>query len=186
MRMRTGTGVALCLGITLATAAGFSAEQEKRASPHEQVSAIIGGKKLKIEYGRPLKKGRTIFGIAGGGSDPLVPFGAVWRTGADEATVLTTDGDLTIGTVKVPKGTYALFTIPAEKEWTLVINKVAKQWGSFKHDPKQDLGRTPMTVSAAPAPVEQFTIAIEVPGKKSGTLKMSWDSTVASVAIAAP
>ena len=182
MRMRTGIGVTLCLGSMLATAAGYSAEQEKRASPHEQVSAIIGGKKIKIEYGRPLKKGRSIFG----GGDPLVPFGAVWRTGADEATTITTDGDLTIGTVKVPKGTYALFTIPGEKEWTLVINKVAKQWGSFKHDPKQDLGRTPMTVSAAAAPVEQFTITVEVPGKKTGTLKMSWDTTVAAVAIAAP
>lgn len=180
--MRTGTGVALGLGMMLATAAGYSAEQEKRASPHEQVSAIIGGKKLKIEYGRPFKKGRVLFGSG----DALVPFGAVWRTGADEATTLTTDGDLTIGTVKVPKGTYALFTIPGEKEWTLVVNKVAKQWGSFKHDPKQDLGRTPMTVSTAPAPVEQFTIAIEVPGKKSGTLKMSWDTTVASVSIAVP
>ena len=90
-----------------------------------------------------------------------------------------------IGGLKVPKGEYALFTIPTEKQWTLVVNKTAKQWGAFKYDAAQDLGRVPMTVTAATKPVEQFTIEL-VPAGKQVTLKMSWDKTVASVAIAQP
>lgn len=177
--MRKVMSVALGLCIVLTAVTAVRAESEKRASPHEKVSAVIGGKKVTIDYGRPSKKGRVIFG-------ELVPLKEVWRTGADEATTLTTDGDLTIGGLKVPKGTYALFTIPAEKEWTLVINKVSKQWGAFKYDQKQDLGRVPMKVAESPAPVEMFTIAVEAQPPKAGTLKLSWDKTVASVAITAP
>jgi hypothetical protein len=152
--------------------------EEKRASPHATVTAALAGKKITVSYGRPSMKGRTIFG-------GLVPWGQVWRTGANEATTLTTEADLVIGGLKVPKGEYALFTIPTEKQWTLVINKTAKQWGAFKHDAAQDLGRVPMTVAASAKPVEQFTIEL-VPAGKQLTLKLSWDKTVASVAIAQP
>lgn len=145
-------------------------------SPHVDVSANLGGKKITISYGRPSVKGRAIFG-------GLVPWGQVWRTGADEATKLTTEADIVIGGLKVPKGEYALFTIPTEKAWTLVVNKTATQWGAFKHDAKQDLGRVPMTVTAGTKPAEQFTIEL-VPAGKQLTLKLSWDKTVASVAIA--
>ncbi len=152
--------------------------QEKRASPHADVSAPLAGKKITVSYGRPYVKGRAIFGT-------LVPWGQVWRTGADEATTFITEADVVIGGLKVPKGEYALFTIPTEKQWTLVVNKTAKQWGAFKYDAAQDLGRVPMTVAAAAKPVEQFTIEL-VPAGKQVTLKMSWDKTVASVAIAQP
>lgn len=152
--------------------------EDKRASPHADVNATLGGKKLTISYGRPYMKGRAIFG-------GLVPWGQVWRTGADEATTFTTEADVVIGGLKVPKGEYALFTIPTEKQWTLVVNKTAKQWGAFKYDAAQDLGRVPMTVAAAAKPVEQFTIEM-VPAGKQLTLKLSWDKTVASVAIAQP
>jgi hypothetical protein len=161
----------------LALAAPGHAE-EKRASPHAEASASLGGKKITISYGRPYAKGRAIFG-------GLVPYGEVWRTGADEATVLTTEADIVVGGLKVPKGEYALFTVPTEKAWTLVLNKTAKQWGAFKYDVKQDLGRVPMTVAANPKPVEQFTIEL-VPSGKQMTLKLSWDKTAASVAIAQP
>lgn len=144
-----------------------------RVSPHEKVTATISGKKVTIEYGRPSMKGRQIFG-------KLVPYGEVWRTGADEATTLTTEGDLMIGSLHVPAGTYSLFTIPTEKEWTLVINKQAKQWGAFKYDSKVDLGRAPMKVSRGPK-TEQFTIAIEPRGSNEATLKMMWEETVASI-----
>ena len=90
-----------------------------------------------------------------------------------------------VGGLKVPKGEYSLFTIPTEKQWTLVLNKTAKQWGAFKYDAAQDLGRVPMTVAAANKPVEQFTIEM-VPTGKQVTLKLSWDKTVASVVIAQP
>lgn len=152
--------------------------EEKRASPHAEVTASLAGKKLTISYGRPYVKGRAIFG-------GLVPWGEVWRTGADEATTFTTETDVVIGGLKVPKGEYSLFTVPTEKQWTLVVNKTAKQWGAFKYDVAQDLGRAPMTVAAAAKPVEQFTIEL-VPAGKQVTLKLSWDKTVASVAIAQP
>jgi hypothetical protein len=164
------------VGLTAVHASVTRAEKE-RASPHEEVSATVGGKKITIAYGRPFKKGRDIFGA-------LVPWGQVWRTGADEATTLTTDGDVTIGDLKVPKGSYALFTIPGQKEWQLIVNKTAKQWGAYSYNAKDDLGKTALKVAAAPAPVEQLTISIEpAAGGKKGTLKIAWDKTVASVGI---
>jgi hypothetical protein len=175
--MRKVLSLVFCLSILFIATRAILAEQAKRASPHEQVSAVFDGKKVTIDYGRPLKKGREIFG-------KLVPFGAVWRTGADEATTLSTEVNLNIGGLKVPKGTYSLFTLPTEKEWTLIVNKNPKQWGAYSYDPAQDLGRTKLTVGAAPSVVEQFTIALDAQGKK-GTLKLSWDKTVASIAVSA-
>ena len=161
---------------TLAIAAALTAPAvAQRASPHETVSATVGGAKITIEYGRPYAKGRKIMG-------GLVPFGQVWRTGADEATTLTSDADLQIGSLKVPKGMYALFTLPGQASWQLIVNTVAKQWGAFKYDASTDLGRTDMKVSAAAKPIEQFTIAIEPSGSK-GVLRMSWENTVATVEI---
>jgi hypothetical protein len=151
---------------------------DKRASPHGDVTAALAGKKVTVSYGRPYMKGRAIFG-------GLVPWGEVWRTGADEATTFTTETDVVIGGLKVPKGEYALFTIPTEKRWTLVLNKTARQWGAFKYDATQDLGRVPMAVASLARPVEQFTIEM-VPAGKQVTLKLSWDKTAASVAIAQP
>jgi hypothetical protein len=152
--------------------------EDKRASPHTDVTATLAGKKITVSYGRPYVKGRAIFG-------GLVPWDEVWRTGADEATTFTTEADVVIGGLKVPKGEYALFTIPAKKQWTLVLNKTAKQWGAFKYDAKQDLGRAPMTVASTAKPVEQFTVEL-VPAGKQLTLKLSWDKTVASVAVTHP
>lgn len=152
------------------------ATEQERVSPHESVSAMINGKNVTIEYGRPYKKEREIFG-------GLVPLGEVWRTGADEATTLATDGDLMVGTLHVPAGEYSLFTIPGESAWTLIVNKTAEQWGAFSYDASQDLGRAEMTVSALSAPVEQFTIAIEPTNGSEGVLKMTWDQTEASIGL---
>ena len=111
-----------------------------------------------------------------GGS--LVPYGQVWRTGADEATVLTTTKDLMLGSLHVPAGTYALFTLPEEKGWKLIVNKTAKQWGAFKYDAGTDLGRVDMKVEKTAQPVEQFTITID-----NSTLKMAWENTQISVPV---
>lgn len=162
--------------IAAVSLAGSARAERQRASPHADVAATLAGKKVTVSYGRPYMKGRVIFG-------GLVPWDQVWRTGADEATTFTTEADVVIGGLKVPKGEYALFTIPTEKQWTLVVNKTAKQWGAFKYDAAQDLGRAPMTVTASTKPVEQFTIEM-VPAGKQLTLKLSWDKTVATVAIA--
>jgi hypothetical protein len=161
----------LALGVTTVTPA-----QAPRKSPHESTFIEVGGHKITITYGRPYMNKRTIFG-------GLVPYNEVWRTGADEATTLRTDVDLDINGLKVPKGVYALFTIPKENAWTLIVNKTAKQWGAFSYKEATDLGRTDMTVSKADSPVEQFTISLTPEGSSGATLKMAWEKTVASVPI---
>lgn len=181
--MRKFIRVALCLSLitaaSLAVTSFVRAAEEKRASPHEQTTLTLGGKKITVEYGRPFKKGRDIFG-------GLVPWDQVWRTGADEATTLATDADIVIGSLKVPKGKYSLFTMPVGKgkEWTLIVNKEFDQWGAYKYDRTKDLGRTSLKVDAAPASTEQLTIALEAQGdQKSATFKIIWDKTVASTTL---
>ena len=154
-------------------------EQEpERISPHETASTMLGEANISITYGRPYKKERVIYG-------GLVPFGEVWRTGADEATTLETDRDLMVGELHVPAGTYSLFTVPGESEWTLIVNKVAEQWGAFRYDEAEDLGRVPMSVSTSEEMTEQLTIAVEAGEGQNGTLSIVWDQTVATVALVA-
>lgn len=152
---------------------GAARAQNQRASPHETVELLLNGKKVTISYGRPSMKGRKIMG-------GLVPYGQVWRTGADEATKLTTETDLQIGTLLVPKGSYALFTLPTEQGWKLIVNKQADQWGAFNYDQQQDLGRVDLKVGKTAKPVEQFTISLAKAGA-GGVLKLEWENTAASV-----
>src|SRR6266496_1925585 len=119
---------ALFLALTVTGAA------QQRKSPHEQTSLNVGAAKITITYGRPYMRGRKIFG-------GLEAYGKVWRTGADEATTLETSADVDIAGLKVPKGTYALFPIPGENGWKLIVNKTAKQWGAFDYKEADDLGR---------------------------------------------
>lgn len=151
------------------------AAQENRVSPHETTEFSLNGKKITVSYGRPYMKGRKIMG-------GLVPYDQVWRTGADEATVLTTEADLMIGNLAVPKGSYAVFTLPSESGWKLIVNKVDKQFGAFDYDEKQDLGRVDMKVGKTSAPVEQFTITLAKAGS-GGVMKLEWENTSASVDI---
>jgi hypothetical protein len=116
-------------------------------------------------------KGRKIFG-------GLVPYGQVWRTGADEATTVATDKPLVLGNVTVPAGTYTLYTIPGEKEWTLIINKQTGQWGT-QYSESQDLGRLPLKVSRLDSPAEQFTITV-APVAGGGEIHFDWESTRAT------
>ncbi|MEQ1886932.1 MAG: DUF2911 domain-containing protein [Bryobacteraceae bacterium] len=144
-------------------------------SPPAETSAVIGGKKIQIKYSSPRMRGRKIMG-------GLVPFSQVWRTGADSATTLSADANLQIGGLKVPKGNYTIFTIPAANEWTLIISKELGQWGLDYHE-KLDFGRAKMTVKALPAAVENFTIAVKSTGGNNGVLTMTWEKTEASVPI---
>ena len=156
-----------------------AAESEpERLSPHESVSATVGEANITITYGRPYKKGREIYG-------GLVPFDAVWRTGADEATTLETDRDLMLGTLHVPAGKYALFTIPGESAWTMIVNKVSDQWGAFRYDEAEDLGRVEMGVAANEEMTEQLTIGIEAGEGPNGVLSIVWDMTSATLPIMA-
>ncbi len=151
--------------------------QEARKSPHETVKATVDGANVSITYGRPYMKGRKIMG-------GLVPYGKVWRTGADEATTLTTDKPLTIGGTQVPAGSYTLWTLPSESGWKLIINKQTGQWGT-NYDEKQDLARVDMKKSSTSSPVEQFTISINPAGGGGATLEMQWETTAVSVPLSA-
>lgn len=162
----------LVAGLIVAGLVGILDAQRQRASPHEKTEATIHGARISIEYGRPYMKGRQIFG-------GLVPFGQVWRTGADEATTLVTDRALMFGSVEVSAGTYTLYTIPDEQAWTLIINRQTGQWGT-QYSEAQDLARVPMKKGTTPAPVEQFTIAINET-QAGGTITMTWADTMASV-----
>jgi len=145
----------------------------KGGSPHVRTEWTIDGANISIEYGRPYTKGRTIF-------PDIHKYGEVWRTGADEATVLTTDKTLTFGSVVVPPGKYSVWTVPGEKEWQLVINKDIPKWGTmYKSVAASDLGRTPMKTEKVTSPVEQFTISVnDTP--EGGVLQLEWENVRAS------
>ena len=162
--------------LSLAILTATLGAQEKRKSPHETISATLSGKKITISYGRPYLKGRKAVGGA------LVPYGEVWRTGADEATKLTTEADLMIGDLRVPKGSYALFTLPEKQGWTLIVSKKADQWG-LDYDKSDDLGRTSMTVTHIDSSVEEFTMALKPKGGDSVLLTLEWENTAASAPI---
>jgi hypothetical protein len=185
--MNIRKAITISTGITLLTFSAAMLAQEGqqqapakskggKASPHATVSLALSGKKIAVTYGRPSKKGRQIFG-------GLVPSGQVWRTGADEATVLETEGDIMLGSLHVPKGSYSVFTIPGDKEWTLILNKEVNQWGAFKYNQAADFGRTTMKVQKASAPVEQFTITLHKRGNTEADLRMAWDDVVATATI---
>ena len=147
--------------------------QQRQASPRDTAEATVGGARVMVDYGRPYKRGRQIFG-------GLVPLNQVWRTGANAATTLVTNRALRLGTTTVPAGTYTLYTIPTASGWTLIVNRQTGQWGT-EYDEKQDLARIPMRAARVSAPVEQFTIAVEPRGQAGGVLSMAWDTTRAEL-----
>ncbi|HEX6098813.1 MAG TPA: DUF2911 domain-containing protein [Thermoanaerobaculia bacterium] len=168
--MRKLTTLAFCtLFLATAALAQHGGEAKKPLSPATKAEATVKGKKITVDYSAPSKRGRAIMG-------ELVPYGKVWRTGANAATTLTTEADLMIGSLHVPAGKYTLFTIPGEKEWTLIVNKQTGQWGT-NYDEKQDLGRVKLTVVPVQKPVETFNIAV------GDTLAFSWDNTKAWVPV---
>jgi hypothetical protein len=153
--------------------------QQKRTSPHETVSAVIDSSRVTITYGRPYSKSPKtgeVRKIWGG----LVPFGKVWRTGADEATVLITQKPLVFGETVVPAGAYTLWTLPAEDgSAKLIINKQVGQWGvgPGSYDEKNDLARIDLKKEALEKTADQFTIAIGKAAEGGGALKLIWEDT---------
>jgi hypothetical protein len=160
--------------VAAAAAQQAPAARPAPASPRDTARGTVGGARVMVDYGRPYKKGRTIFAANG-----LVPYGQVWRTGANAATTLVTSADVTIGGTRVPKGTYTLYTVPGANGWQLVVNRQTGQWGT-DYDQKQDLARIPMRATTLRTPVEQFTIAVE-----PAALVMRWDTVQASVPLKA-
>jgi hypothetical protein len=150
--------------------------QQKRVSPHETISTVSGGNRITLVYGRPYTKDphtgetRKIWG-------GLVPYGHVWRTGADEATLLITQKPITLGGAAIPAGAYTLFTIPEEDgSAKLIVNKQIGQWG-LQYNEKDDVARVDMKKETLDQPVDQFTMAVT----RNGELKMMWENTGYSV-----
>jgi hypothetical protein len=152
-------------------------DKSKRPSPPGTANVTLNGKKMTIDYSRPSLKGRHV-------GQELAPFGKVWRTGANEATALTTETDLDIGGTKVPAGKYTVYTLPSESGWKLIINKQTGQWGTV-YDEKQDLARIDMQKSQTKAPVEQFTISFDKKGADTADLVMEWENTRLTVPVKA-
>ena len=151
-------------------------------SPAATTTIEFGGKQIRISYHAPSMHGRQIFG-------GLVPYDKVWRAGANQATLLHTDLDLTIGSLVVPKGDYSIYILPEENRWTLIINTQTGQWGikmggATTEDPAKDLGRVVMKLSKPAAPVDTFAITLTKDGNQ-GSLAMAWENTVATVAFTA-
>jgi hypothetical protein len=169
--------IAFVIGLIFALSV-FAACQKSKPSPAASASCDLGGgKTIKTDYSSPRMKGRKIYG-------DLVPFGQVWRTGANEATGFVTSSDVVVGGKDVPAGSYTLFTIPNADKWTLIINKKTGEWGiPYKYE-SDELARVDMKVSKVPSPVENFTIAFDKSGNGC-TLRIDWETTRASVDITA-
>lgn len=161
-----------CLGITAGCNRG------PRPSPTASASCDLGGgKTISTVYSSPRMKGRRIYG-------DLVPFGKVWRAGANEATTFVTSSDLVVGGATVPTGKYTIFIVPEADKWILIINKKTGEWGiPYKYE-NDELTRVGMKLSTLPSPVEDFTIGYD---KSAGAcmLRMDWETTRASVDIRA-
>jgi Protein of unknown function (DUF2911) len=161
--------------VWLAPRSSFAQFSPGYTSPAAASEITIAGKKIRIDYYAPSMHGRKIMG-------ELVPFGEVWCTGANYATQITADAGLRINDVKLPKGSYSLWSIPGEKEWTLIINKETGQF-HLDYDPTKDFARTKISVKKIAEPVETFRIDLRPAGDNRGTLALVWETTEAFVPI---
>jgi Protein of unknown function (DUF2911) len=166
--------LSLALAVAVLSAMSLAQDKSKRPSPPASATCTFSdGKTVKIDYSSPRMKGRKIFG-------DLVPYGKIWRTGANESTTFVTDTVVSVGGQDVPAGSYTIFTVPGADKWSLVISKKTGEWGTDYPGESNDLARVPMSVSKTAGPVENFTIAFDQAGNKC-TLHMDWENTRASV-----
>lgn len=171
----------VCMGLLFASSA-LLAQPKPVASPAETASVTIGGKTISINYNSPRVKGREgqIFNKGGLIQSTHKEY-PVWRGGANAATTLKTDGDLKIGDLDVPAGTYTLFIdISDPAQWTLIVSKKTGEWG-LAYDPSSDLGRTKMSMSTPPALVEDLKYTLTDDGGNKGTMTLEWEHMSASV-----
>lgn len=165
--------------IFLSTLAFAQQDKSKRPSPPAQASCKFpDGKAITTDYSSPRMKGRKIYGSEQ--ESALVPYGQVWRTGANEATTFVTDTNLTVEGKDIPAGSYTIFTVPNANQWELIINKKTGEWGIPYKWEADELARVPMSVSKTPGPVEDFTIAFDQMGGACA-MHLDWADTRASV-----
>jgi hypothetical protein len=154
-----------------------------RPSPLDSVMVDVGGATVKVCYGRPSARGRTMIG------GDAVPFGAVWRTGANETTKLITPVTLSVGGIEVPAGMYAIYTLPGEAAWDVIVNRSHEQWGrESTYDDAvraQELGRATARVEPVAEPIETFTIRAEPQADGSADLILEWERTRVRVRVIA-
>jgi len=176
--MKKNLSFALLFAFAVTTLAFAQKDKSQRPSPPASASCDLGGgKTVATDYSSPRMKGRKIYG-------GLVPFGQVWRTGANDASTFVTSSDITVGGTAVPAGSYSIFTLPSADKWTLIVSKKTGEWGiPYKYE-SDELARIPMKVSKLDAPVENFLIAYDKTASGC-TLRLDWENTRASVDIAA-
>ena len=152
--------------------------QDKKAPASPKVTVESPDKNIKIVYGQPAKKGRVIFGAEG--SNSLEKYGKVWRTGANEATEITFKSDVMFGDKMVKAGTYTLFTIPGEKEWSVLLNSTLGQWGAYDYDKIKgtDVAMIKVPVSSAKTSIEKLTIT-----PSNNSIAIAWDNVTVSVPV---
>lgn len=139
-------------------------------SSSQSITQEFGLGKITLSYSRPNTKGRKIFGA-------LEPYGAVWRTGANSATVITFTDEVTIEGNKVPAGEYALFSIPDAKEWTIILNKTTKQWGAYDYKQADDFLRFKVKPAKTAALAETFTMQFANVAASTADLVLAWENT---------
>ena len=175
MRINSRLLIAILAASLLAASTGNRRVTQNPLSPSAETKMSLGGHTITLEYNAPSVRNRKLEG-------GLVPYGRVWRLGADAATTLTTDANLTVGDLKVPKGVYTLFLQASETEWTLIVNKQTGQW-RLTYDPSQDLGRVAMKTSKLGSPVETLKITLKSTSDSQGTLEVTWGHTQATVGV---
>ena len=147
-----------------------------RKSPISISSIKYEGTYIKVVYGQPYRRGRTIFG-------ELEPYGQVWRTGANEATEITFTKPVFMGDEVILAGTYALFTIPFENHWTIILNNDLGQWGAFEYNEQLDYLRFDVPIEILDSPVEAFTIEFSEPLLNQTIMTLKWDLVSADIPI---
>ncbi|MFT7343633.1 MAG: hypothetical protein ACI9XP_000207 [Lentimonas sp.] len=167
-----------------ATALAFSSMvsaqiKTPQPSPTASIEQMVGLTEVEIEYSRPGVKGRTIFG-------DLLPFGEIWRTGANSATLIEVSDDVKIGGQAVPAGQYALYTIPGAEEWTVIIHKHLENWGAGGYDKTQDLCRFMVKPTKLNDKVESFTIDFSNFTTNSANIELKWENTMISFLMETP
>ena len=166
----------LCATFALVASAQTPAIDFPAASPACSIKQRVGLTDIDVAYSRPGVKGRSIFG-------GIVPYGKVWRTGANQATRVTFNTPVKLEGNEVPAGTYALFTIPGEDQWTVILSKKIDQWGAYQYDAKDDLLRFQVKPLGMEEHIDTFTIEFNQIRDDSALLNLVWDQTVVPVRI---
>ena len=153
---------------------------EGRASAYDSTIVQLGGARAKVCYGRPQMRGRTVFG-------GLVPYDTLWRTGANEPTIIHMPVAGTIAGIRVDPGSYSIYTVPGREQWTVIVNRATAQWGhESQYTPQvraQEVGRAQVAAQRTTSPVEVFTIRSEAQAGNAANLVLEWENTRVSIPI---